>query len=41
MEGRDLNGKTPLHTAVDIGFEAGVRILLEHGADLNSRTEVP
>jgi hypothetical protein len=27
-----------LHVAVDIGFEAGVRILLEHGADLSSRT---
>lgn len=40
MEGRDLDGKTPLHTAVDIGFESGVRILLEHGADLNFRAEI-
>jgi hypothetical protein len=38
MEGRDLNGKTPLHTAMDIGFEAGVRILLEYGADSDSST---
>jgi len=40
VEGRDSDGKTPLHTAVDIGFEAGVCILLEHGADLNSRAEM-
>lgn len=36
MVEHDLDGKTPLHTAVDIGFEAGVRILLEAGANLNS-----
>lgn len=36
MEGHDLDGKTPLHTAVDTGFEAGVRVLLEAGANLNS-----
>jgi hypothetical protein len=35
MERHDLSGKTPLHTAVDIGFEAGVRILMEHGANSN------
>ena len=40
VEGRDSDGKTPLHTAVDIGFEAGVCILLEYGADLNARAEM-
>ena len=40
MESHDLDGKTPLHTAVDIGFEAGVCILLEHGADPSSRAEI-
>lgn len=40
IDGHDLDGKTPLHTAVDIGFEAGVDILLENGADLNSRAVV-
>lgn len=40
MERRDSAGRTPLHTAVDIGFEAGVCILLEYGADLNSRAEM-
>jgi hypothetical protein len=33
IESHDLNGKTPLHTAVDIGFEAGVRILMNSGAN--------
>jgi hypothetical protein len=33
MECHDLSGKTPLHIAVDIGFEAGVRILMEYGAN--------
>ncbi|KAH0044351.1 hypothetical protein KCU78_g410, partial [Aureobasidium melanogenum] len=36
IDGHDVDGKTPLHTAVDIGFEAGVRILLESGANMNS-----
>lgn len=36
LDGHDLDGKTPLHTAVDIGFEAGVCILLESGANMNS-----
>ncbi|KAH8202967.1 hypothetical protein TruAng_002913 [Truncatella angustata] len=31
----DNAGMTPLHTAVDIGFEAGVQLLLEHGANLS------
>lgn len=30
----DVTGKTPFHIAVDIGFEEGVLILLEHGTDL-------
>lgn len=35
----DDTGMTPLHTAVDNGFEAGVQLLLEHGADLNYRAQ--
>jgi ankyrin repeat protein len=35
IESHDLRGRTPLHTAVNIGFEAGVRILLEAGASPN------
>jgi hypothetical protein len=35
MERHDLSGKTPLHVAVDIGFEAGVRILMEYSAHPN------
>ncbi|ROW11939.1 hypothetical protein VPNG_05277 [Cytospora leucostoma] len=34
-EGYDDDGMTPLHAAVDAGFEVGVAILLQHGADLN------
>jgi len=33
----DDTGRTPLHVAVDIDFEAGVSLLLEHGANLNSK----
>ncbi|KAK3292173.1 ankyrin repeat-containing domain protein [Chaetomium fimeti] len=33
----DGEGKTPLHLAIDMGFEAGVRQLLENGADPSSR----
>lgn len=29
--------RTPLHTAVDLGFEAGVRLLLYYGANLHCR----
>lgn len=35
IDGYDAAGRAPLHTAIDIGFEAGVRLLLEHGANLN------
>lgn len=31
----DIDGMTPLHAAVDAGFEAGVDLLLQHGADLD------
>ncbi|CAD0109483.1 unnamed protein product [Aureobasidium uvarum] len=41
IDGHDLHGKTPLHTAVDIGFEAGVRSLLESGANMNSWARKP
>ncbi|KAK4240550.1 ankyrin repeat-containing domain protein [Achaetomium macrosporum] len=33
----DGSGKTPLHLAIDMGFEAGVLLLLEYGADPSSR----
>ncbi|KAK4155389.1 ankyrin repeat-containing domain protein [Chaetomidium leptoderma] len=33
----DASGKTPLHLAIDMGFEAGVMLLLENGADPSSR----
>jgi ankyrin repeat protein len=33
----DGSGKTPLHLAIDIGFEAGVLLLLEYGAGASSR----
>jgi hypothetical protein len=39
MERHDLSGRTPLHVAVDIGFEAGVRILMEYGADSTAKLE--
>lgn len=34
----DSLGRAPLHIAVNIGFEAGVRILLQFGADPNCMT---
>lgn len=34
----DSLGRAPLHVAVNIGFEAGVRILLQFGADPNCMT---
>lgn len=37
----DDTGRTPLHVAVDIDFEAGVSLLLEHGANLNSKARKP
>ncbi|KAM7191815.1 Ankyrin repeat-containing domain protein [Rhypophila sp. PSN 637] len=33
----DYEGLTPLHRAIDSGFEAGVELLLEFGANLASR----
>lgn len=39
VEVYDDAGHTPLHTAVDIGFEAGVAILLNFGADPYSRAK--
>lgn len=34
----DNGGRTPLHTAVDAGFEAGVQALLQSGASIHYRT---
>lgn len=39
VEVYDDAGHTPLHTAVDIGFEAGVAVLLGFGADPYSRAK--
>lgn len=35
IDGYDLNGQTPLHLAIDEDFEAGVRLLLQFGANMN------
>lgn len=35
IDGYESAGRTPLHTAVDMGFEAGVHLLLEYGASLD------
>lgn len=37
VNGRDSQGCTPLHTAVEMGFEAGVSALLENGANPSFR----
>lgn len=37
VEVYDDAGHTPLHSAVDLGFEAGVAVLLNFGADPYSR----
>ena len=37
IDGYDASGKTPLHLAVESGFEAGVVILLRNGADMNAK----
>ncbi|RYO90127.1 hypothetical protein DL766_002475 [Monosporascus sp. MC13-8B] len=37
IDGYDSARRTPLHTAVDTGFEAGVRVLLEHGVNPHYR----
>ena len=33
VNGKDKDGKTPLHLAAGAGSEATCRVLLEHGAD--------
>ncbi|KAK4032090.1 ankyrin repeat-containing domain protein [Parachaetomium inaequale] len=40
VDGYDADGKTPLHAAIEAGFEAGVHVLLEFGADVKSRAGV-
>lgn len=37
----DTGGMTPLHMAIDNGFEAGVDLLLQYGADINYKARVP
>ena len=37
VDGYDADGKTPLHAAIEAGFEPGVQVLLEFGADVKSR----
>lgn len=37
IDGYDNDGRTPLHTAVDMGFETGVQILLQFGANVHSK----
>ena len=39
VDGYDDEGQTPLHRAIDDGFEAGVEVLLEFGANLTCRTK--
>ncbi|KAF2963150.1 hypothetical protein GQX73_g10430 [Xylaria multiplex] len=41
IDGYNATGQAPLHVAIDIGFEAGVRLLLEHGANLTSTRKIP
>lgn len=38
IDGYDSGGHTPLHTAVNTGFEAGVQALLKRGASVHDRT---
>ncbi|KAH8424125.1 ankyrin repeat domain-containing protein [Aspergillus melleus] len=37
IDGYDGAGRTPLHVAVEIGFDAGVEMLLQFGANLHHR----
>lgn len=37
LDGYNDEGKTPLHIAVDIEFEAGVQLLLQFGANVHYR----
>lgn len=41
LDGYDDSCKTPLHTAIDTGFEAGVQMLLEFGANIHYKAGVP
>jgi ankyrin repeat protein len=41
IDGYDTHGKTPLHTAIDTGFEAGVQVLLQYGANVHFKAGVP
>ena len=37
LDSYDISGMTPLHLAVDTNFEAGVQILLRHGANVHHK----
>ncbi|RYP24617.1 hypothetical protein DL765_000443 [Monosporascus sp. GIB2] len=41
IDGYDEAGLAPLHTAINLGFEPGVAILLKSGANLHSRARKP
>ncbi|KAK4066063.1 uncharacterized protein Triagg1_8372 [Trichoderma aggressivum f. europaeum] len=41
IDGYDETGRTPLHTAIASGFEAGVSILVEFGVNLYSKARKP
>jgi ankyrin repeat protein len=41
IDGYDDSGRTPLHVAVDSGFEHGVSILVRFNANLHSRARKP
>lgn len=38
IDSYDMQGKTPLHLAIEAGYEAGVQILLDAGADANCKS---
>ncbi|PQE04377.1 ankyrin repeat protein [Rutstroemia sp. NJR-2017a BVV2] len=40
IDAYDASGKTPLHIAVEQGFESGVIILLRNGANINIKARV-
>ncbi|CAG9990180.1 unnamed protein product, partial [Clonostachys byssicola] len=40
IDSYDASFRTPLHTAVDLGFEEGVRLLLSFGANLHCRARM-
>ncbi|VUC34872.1 unnamed protein product [Clonostachys rosea] len=40
IDSYDSSFRTPLHTAVDLGFEEGVRLLLSFGANLHCRARM-